>query len=113
MLATTIPFTDIDCGTGGGVVRVPFTQAITQFHSRFSETPSSHDLQRLLSLSDSTGIMLLQEDPEYIVEKAFRFMQSAARSLPFSAHADREADAVIRQIRGEPTITPLTRKIEE
>lgn len=112
MFAATTPFIDIDSGTGGEVSRVPFAQSITQFHSRFSETPSAHDIQRLLSLSDSTGIMLLQEDPEYIVEKAFRFMQSAARTLPFSVHADREADAIVRQIRGELTVTPLNRRIE-
>ena len=113
-MAPALLLTDtIDETKGGNTSFVPFRPVITYVESPLTETPSPYDTELLMLLESATGYLYIEDDPQYITEKAFRFMNAASEMLPYSDAADRAADALVRNVKGRIEVKTLTRRIDE
>jgi hypothetical protein len=96
-----------------GTSRDPVRPAkyVIHFEAVGSETPSAFGWQSFLTLGTATGNLSVAEDAQYLVERAFEFMEKASHLLPYSEMADRAGDALVKRVRGDLATKPLTRKI--
>ena len=88
-------------------------QFITWATSAGSETPSPYSIGALLEMESATGQVSVQDDLSYVVEKASRFMETAASVLSYSEAADAAGDALVKKIRSSAITKRLTRKTSE
>jgi hypothetical protein len=88
-------------------------QLITWTSSVGSETPSPYSMVEFFGLERSTGVVVIQEDPSYVIDKAFRFMDGLASILPYSEAADAAGDALVQRIRSSSVTRRLARKVGE
>ncbi len=117
MIELAIPFAlnnfALNNFTGCDLKRESFPKEVVQIESPISITPSPYDLLRLRASGNSTGTVYLQDDPEYIVEKAFSFMESISTALPICDRADEEALALAQRIRGTTKFSSIESRLIE